>query len=243
MKRPKVRFSLIFILLAGITTVFAVLGIVGREKNAMDESSISQQAQEYLISRYTANFSILSADQVKNTVSPLPGIKSSYHWELIVESDKFPGNTFTVYSRKNGDRWEFTDNYCNLVLQDEANAYFYALLQPLIEEDYMVDIFWGKEVWPKGISEGNSMEEWLEAGGNIWGLYIYLRDVAPVDVSCKPVALEIFSKTPSVRLVKFYGLTNDGFECANEGVSVRDIWNNAPKNRLGSIQYLKEGNP
>ena len=129
------------------------------------------------------------------------------------------------------------------MLQDEANAYFYALLQPFIEEDYIVDIFWGKEVWPKGISEGNSVEEWLEAGGNIWGLYIYLRDVVPADTSCKPVALEIFSKTPSVRLVKFYGLTNDGFECAVEGGSVRDIWNNNPKNRLGSIQYLNEGNP
>lgn len=242
MKRPKARFSLIFIILAGITIVSIVLGIVRRERNTMDESSIIQQAQEYLISRYTANFSILSADQVKNTVGPLPGIKSSYHWELIVESDKFPGDTFTVYFRKNEDKWELSDNYCNLLLRDEAKAYFCALLQPLIEEDYFVDIFWGKEVWPKGISEGNSIEEWLEAGGNIWGLYIYLRDVAPVDTLCKPVALEIFRKTPSVQLVKFYGLTNNGFECAIEGVSVRDIWNNAPKNRLGSIQYLKEGN-
>ena len=88
-----------------------------------------------LISRYTAYFSILSADQVKNTVGPLPDIKSSYHWELIVESDKFPGETFKIYAQRNGNEWVFSDNYCNLLLQDEANAYFYALLKPLIEED------------------------------------------------------------------------------------------------------------
>lgn len=210
----------------------------------MGKSAILRQTQEYLASRYSANFSISSIDRVSNIVGPLPSITSSYHWEMIVESDQFPGEQFTVFCRQDSmNQWKLSDNYCNILLRDEAKAYFSSLIQPYIEDNYVVDIFWGDEVWPDEISEGNSIEEWLKAGGNIWGLYIYLQDIDPLDTSCKPVSLKIFEETPSVQLIKFYGLTNDGFESAANSTSAQEIWNNNPKYRLGRIQYLQEENP
>ena len=57
----------------------------------------------------------------------------------------------------------------------------------------MIDIIWGISPWPDGTGEETSFEEWLNAGGRIIGLYIYLNGNTLLDDECRPIAVNLLS--------------------------------------------------
>ena len=105
--------------------------------------------------------------------------------------------------------------------------------------DY-IDEHLGEEVWPAGTGEESTIQEFLQAGGHIWGLCIYLKDVDPTDDNYKVAAMKILESEPSVQLIKIFGLTNDGYSAAIESGAPKEIWNNHQEWRLGQAQYLPE---
>lgn len=229
---------------AFITSLVVVLLLLlcGCQKSTADNLSaeeVQQQASEYLASRYSAKFTILNCYTKANAPGPIPG--GGTHWELQVQSDQFPNEFFFVYYKKReNEEWHFSDSYCRLLLQQDAKAYFYNACIPYFEEDFTVDFFWGEEVWPTGTGEESTIQEWLQAGGHIWGLNIYLKDVTPTDNNYKITAMSIFENEPGVQLIKIYGLTNDGYNAAIESANPKEIWNNHQEWRLGQVQYLPE---
>ena len=234
---PKRKYALAAALIGAL-----VLPLFGCQKNTgekLSEEEVRQQAYEYLSSRYSAEFTILQCYTKANVPGPIPGGGS--HWELIVQSDQFPDETFFVYykKRRNAD-WSFSDSYCRLLLQQEAKAYFYDECKPYFREDFIVDIFWGEEVWPDGTGEETTIQEWLQSGGHIWGLYIYLEGTTITKDSYKIPAMKVLESEPSVQLLKIYGLTDDGYNAAIESGTPKEIWNNHQEWRLGQVQYLQE---
>ena len=233
----KIKYALIIALLGAL-----LLSLCACQKSTADNltaEEVQQQASEYLASRYSAEFTILHCYTKANAPGPIPGGGS--HWELMVQSDQFPEETFFVYYKKReNEDWHFSDSYCRLLLQQEAKAYFYNECNPYFEEDFTVDFFWGEEVWPAGTGEESTIQEWLQAGGHIWGLCIYLKDVDPTEDNYKEAAIEILTSEPSVQLIKIFGLTNDGYNAAIESGAPKKIWNNHQEWRLGQMQYLPE---
>ena len=228
--------------LANVVVGALLLLLCGCQESSVENWSteeVQQLASEYLASRYSADFTILNCYTKANSPGPIPG--GGVHWELRVQSDQFPDEIFFVYYKKReNEDWHFSDSYCRLLLQQEAKSYFYNKCKSYFEEDFTVDFFWGEEVWPAGTGEESTIQEFLQAGGHIWGLCIYLKDVDPTDDNYKVAAMKILESEPSVQLIKIFGLTNDGYSAAIESGAPKEIWNNHQEWRLGQAQYLPE---
>lgn len=225
MKQPNARFSLVFIILAGIAVVFSALGVAGRGKNIMDKTSILQQAQEYLSSRYSANFSIIDIECVSNVIGPLPAIVSSYHWELVVESDQFPNETFDMrYLLTKEKNWRWLDNYFTLLLREEATNYFSEILQEYLNVSFIIKICWGTTTWPSGTQEGTSICDWLQAGGKIASIQVFLDNTIPTDDLCYMGAKRILQIETNVHDITFFGLSGEGFTDVINGSNPIDIY-------------------
>jgi len=85
--------------LAAALVVALVLPLFGCQKNAgekLSEEEVQRQAYEYLVSRYSAEFTITNAKHEPDVVGPIPSFRSSFHWVLTVVSDRFPDDTFEL---------------------------------------------------------------------------------------------------------------------------------------------------
>ena len=252
MKHPnaKLKVSLAFVILVGIVVLFSALSIAGRGEKFMDESSVLQEAQEYLSSRYSANFSIVGIERVSNVIGPLPAFTSSFHWELVVESDQFPGETFDMrYLLTKGEDWRWLDNYFTLLLREEATDYFSELLKEHLDVPFILKICWGTTTWPSTTQEGISICEWLQAGGKITTLQVFLDDTIPTDELCCAAAKRILQTEPNVNDITFFGLSSNGFSDVLSGSNAINIYQkeyHEDMTQLRRVYYgqwqFKEGN-
>ena len=79
---------------------------------------IEGKARQYLSSRYSGEFTIISAEREADGPGPLPDLNPSYHWVLTVMSDQFPDETFVMRRlRTNGKKWCWLDDYFTLLLR------------------------------------------------------------------------------------------------------------------------------
>ena len=190
----------------------------GKGRHTMENASILRQAGAYLSSRYSANFSIKSMDRISNALGPIPSMVSSYHWELVVESDQFPNETFKMrYLKAKDQAWYWLDNYFTLLLRKEAEIYFSGILQEHLHTAHMINIGWGTTTWPPGTQEGSTFHEWLQAGGKITTLQVFLDGVIPADDFCYSAAKRILELEPNVLDITFFGLSGEGFAKAMKG--------------------------
>ena len=100
--------------------------------------AIKREAYEYLASRYSAEFTIISAEREADGPGPLPDLNPSYHWVLTVMSDQFPDETFVMRRlRTNGKKWCWLDDYFTLLLREEATNYFAEIIEPYLNTPYV----------------------------------------------------------------------------------------------------------
>ncbi len=207
-----------------IALAVAVIGVLvlllhSCQKNTGENLSaeeVQQKAYEYLASRYSGEFTIINRWCMPANNSPIPNIIPSYYYELEVVSDQFPEETFQLYYRKNHNSfgWSWSDNYYTLLLREEMQEYFSEIIEKYFETDYIFDCVWGATIWPDGTEEGTSLQEWLEAGGHITDIRIYLREITLVDEICKPLAEEILNTAHSIGSVTFYNMDGEVFDQA-----------------------------
>lgn len=223
MKRPNVRLSPILKVLVGIVVIFSVLSVLGGRKT-MGKSAILRQAQEYLASRYSASFSIVDIDRVY-AAGPIPVFHASYHWELTVESDQFPNETFVMrFLQTEEKEWRWIDDYFTLLMREEATNYFAEILQKHLDVPFFVKICWGCTAWPSNTGEGTSIHEWLQAGGEISSIQVFLDNTTLIDDLCYMVAKKILQTESNVHYITFMGISSSGFTSVIHGSDPLDIY-------------------
>ena len=203
---------------------------------------IEGKAQQYLSSRYSGEFTIISAEREPDIVGPIPPFHSSYHWVLTVVSDRFPDDTFELrYGRyRSGDRktWHWTDNYYALLFRDEPAA----ICTEFAEEFFGVDciakapIF--QEGWLDGVGENSTFQEWTQAGGRITDVTIWLCDFLPEDDEFIAFADALTEKLPIVGFIKCRGLTLEGYQAVAEQQDILNtIWKDHREWITGRIDF------
>lgn len=223
MKRLNVRLSLILKILVGIGVIFSVVSVLGG-RETMGKSAILRQAQEYLASQYSANFSIIDIDR-KYEAGPIPVIFPSYHWELIVKSDQFPNETFVMrFLQTEEKEWRWIDDYFTLLMREEATNYFAEILQKHLDVPFFAEICWGCTAWPANTGEGTSIHEWLQAGGEISSIQVFLDNTTLNDDLCYMVAKKILQTEPNVHYITFMGISSSGFTSVIHGSDPLDIY-------------------
>lgn len=183
------------------------------------EELVSRETIEYLSSRYQDEFNITGISWLSRGGSPVPTLETFQRGRTLViavESDRFPGEVFEVRyerdERKNSTRG-LSDNYYTLLLREDAQEYFAGYLNPYLDDvEYFIKIFWSVTGWPEGIGADSTIREWLEAGGKLYGVRIYLKAFVPTDELCKSPAMEILQQNPTVDDVTFIGVTPEGYE-------------------------------
>ena len=203
----------------------------------MSEEEVQRQACEYLASRYSAEFTILRCDTKANSPGPIPG--GGFHWELVVKSDQFPEDDFSVYygreKAENGE-WYWTDNYYSLLLRDEANSKIKAAAEQFFNVDCLIESLWGINMWPENIGENNTFQDWLNAGGKCPTFVLYLEEIAPEETLCQEFVDSLLTEFPTIKYISFYGMTAGAFdEVAANGGILTDLWNDHPEWRIGQV--------
>lgn len=217
-----------------------MLPLFGCQKSTGENLSVEevqQQALEYLTSRYSAEFTVLRCDTKANSPGPIPGGGS--HWELIVKSDQFPEDNFSVYHGREKDEngaWYWTDNYYSLLFRNEANSKIKASAEQFFGVDCLIESLWGINAWPENIGENSTFKDWLNAGGKCPAFVIYLEGTAPEEALCQRFADSLLTEYPTIKFISFYGMTTDAFDevSANGGI-LTDLWNDHPEWRIGQI--------
>ena len=164
--------------LAAVLVGALVLPLFGCQKSTGENLSVEevqQQALEYLASRYSAEFTILSCDTKANSPGPIPG--GGPHWDLTVKSDLFPEDNFSVYYGREKDEngaWYWTDNYYSLLFRNEANSKIKASAEQFFGVDCLIESLRGINAWPENIGENSTFKDWLNAGESVLHLsYIW----------------------------------------------------------------------
>lgn len=210
---------------AGSLLLLGLVFLVGcRENQPMKQKAAERDMLTYLESRYSDTFTILLTEEKIADPSPIPSFQSkSTYWTFTVASSRFPDDTFKVTRTVNGN-WK--DNYYSLLLYDQAAQLYDTIISKKLTNDYMIRIVWDTQNWPEGTGEKSGLKEWIEAGGRIPSVHIYLRNTKP-DVSlCKAVARAIQQDVPATDSVVFFGITDEGFSSVSQQpVSTVDIWN------------------
>ncbi len=232
MKRNQVRIILVILACA---LSFVILCRCGDT-----EVNIEDMAQEYLSQQYTAEFTITKAWRMTTNRSPIPSLFRSHYWKLDVVSSRFPDDTFQVYYAKDHvtGRWSWSDDYYTLLLHEEAQAYFSNIIEKYFEKGYLVDFSWGVAPWPNGTGEETSFQEWLEAGGHISGIDIYLKETELSDQVCRLLAKDILGASSSIATVDFFSMDSEGFDQATNQ-NVKEIWNENESCQLGLVSYIQ----
>lgn len=204
------------------------------------EMDVENLAQQYLSGHYSAEFTITNIWRIPTEKSPIPSILSSYFWQLDVASNQFPGETFCLYYKKDFDtgKWSWSDNYYTLLLYDEAQKYFSRIVEEYFETDYLIDFIWGARPWPNGTGEGTSFADWLESGGRIVSVNVYLREEQISNEICRPLAEKILYMGPFIGKVVINSFASDGFDQASNR-TISEIWNEKSIWHLGHLYYLQ----
>ena len=225
--------KILLLVLAGLL-LLSVLSGCGPEY--LTEEQVKEEALDYLSSRYSAEFTVTAAEEKISGPSPIPSFKSKpTYWILTAASSQFPNETFTVTRSASGSWY---DNYYSLLLNDEANQYFESIIS--FDMDYLVKVEWGYYLWPDGTDETTTFQEWLDAGGEIFSVDIYLNNIDPSETQCTPIAEYILSSCPNLYMVYFGGITMEGFEQAQrEGLENID-WNEHNDWQLEHLIYFQE---
>lgn len=209
----------------------------------LEQNRVESRAVNYLEDRYSASFSILNSEKKITSPGPIPQInilRKNYHWEFTVESSHFPGQTFNVYYKKNEEtnKWEWSDNYYQLILDEDAKKYFNKMFSDYLDDDYIINIDWGNFSCQFNIDENTTIEKWLEAGGEIMFVEIYLNNVTPEDSEYRPIAELMLEKVPNVKIVAIYGMIDKAFENARL-TSLEAAWNENSEWELGHLLYFQ----
>ncbi len=200
-------------LLASLVALVFLVGCQTEGDEEMRQKSIEQDALEYLEDRYSADFNILNAEEKTSGPGPIPSFKTKpTYWVLLAESSQFPGETFTLIRAVSGT-WQ--DNYYSLLLNQKAITTVNELIKGKITAEYIIQIGWTVEGWPEGTSEESSFSEWIDAGGRIPMIMIYLRCSVPDGVICEQLSNEIHCSFPNTGSVVFYGVVDEGYMYIN----------------------------
>lgn len=241
MNKWKRMYKFLFPLILAL--FFVGLSRYGVTETAIEAMDIEKMALQYLSEQYSAEFSIVNwwREPREKSPIPIPSITPSYNFTLEVISDQSPEDKFHLYYRKDPDtkKWEWSDDYYTLLLNAEAQEYFSEYLKPCLDTEYVIDIIWGISPWPDGMGEETSFEDWLNAGGRIIGLYIYLNGNAPLDDECKPIAVNLLQNNPTIGNIRFYGLTSDAF-CQTANKDIAKIWDDNEQSQLGRLSYHQQ---
>ena len=187
--------------------------------------AIERKAYEYLSSRYSAEFTIASAEREIDGPGPIPSFRSSFHWVLTATSNQFPNDTFTIrYLHDDNNNWNWLYDYFSLLLRDQTISYFSEMIQPYLDTPDVVRILWGTTAWPDETGEGTSIHEWFQAGGEISQIQVFLDDVIPNDNLCKAPAINILQTAPNVHYITFFRLSHNGFTDVIHGSNPIDIY-------------------
>lgn len=203
---------------------------------------IEGKALKYLASQYSGEFTITDSERIANQTGPLPVFTPTYHWKLTAESSRFPGETFSIYYRQNEDRsWYWSDNYYSVLFRDEAETTCKELVEAFWGANCILESVFGISPWPDGADENSTIKEWMEAGGKISRLEIWLCDFLPDDESCATFSETLIAKLPNISCVGFHGLTAEGYQAAIEGKQdYVSLWNEHPDWRIGQAFYYSD---
>lgn len=233
----------IYKILPLVLSVLLLLSLLFGCAPELTEEQVKEETLDYLSSRYSADFLILSAVKKSTAPGPIPQINIfniNYYWELKAEATLFAEDTFTIYYKYVEDtgEWEWTDNYYSLLLDNEAKRYFENMIS--FDTDYLVEVEWGYYPLPDRTDETTTFLEWLDAGGEIFSVDIYLNNIDPSETQCTPIAEYILSSCPNLHMVYFGGITTEGFEqVQREGWENID-WNEHNDWQLDYLMYFQE---
>ena len=222
-----------------------VLPLFGCQKSMGENLSaeeVLQQALEYLASRYSAEFTIISAKHEPDSVGPIPSFRSSFHWVLAVASDCFPDDPFELryglYGKGDEKTWHWTDNYYALLFRDESAAICTEVAKEFFGADCIVKAPVFQDGWPDGIGENSTLQEWVQAGGRINDVTIWFRVFLPEDDAFIAFSNVLAEKLPIVGFIKCRGLTSEGYQAISEQQNVLNtIWNEHQEWIIGRIDY------
>ncbi len=203
----------------------------------MKQKAVERDMLAYLESRCSDTFMILLTEEKIAGPSPVPGFRSKpAYWSFTVASSRFPDDTFRVTRTVNGN-WK--DNYYSLLLCDQAVDSYDKIILEKLTTDYIIRIVWDTQNWPEGTGVKSSFEKWIEAGGGIPSVHIYLRNTEPDASSCKAVVRDIQQTIPATNSVAFFGIADEGFSSVRQQpVSVVDVWDgHYDKWVLGRLAY------
>ncbi len=197
------------ILLFVLTGLLLLSVLSGCGPEYLTEEQVKEEALDYLSSQYSAEFTITAAEEKISGPSPIPSFKSKpTYWILTAASSQFPDETFTVVRTTSGT-WH--DNYYSLLLNDEAVAMVDGIIQDKMPVDYYIYVEWGLDDWPRETGEETTFQEWIEAGGMIQKIIVYLREYEPDDHISEILAEEIHQEIPTVQFVVFMGIHEKDF--------------------------------
>lgn len=201
---------------------------------------IEGKALKYLASRYSGEFTIISAERESDANGPLPVFYSTSHWVLTVVSDRFPDDTFELrYGRYGkGETWDWTDNYYTLLFRGEPAAICEELAKEFFGADCIAKAPVFQEGWPDGVGENSTLQEWIQAGGSIMDVTIWFCDFLPNDDEFIAFADALAEKLPINISIKCRGLTAEGYQAISEQQDILNtIWNEHRDWISGRIDY------
>ena len=204
--------------------------------------AIERKAYEYLASRYSGEFSIISAERESDVTGPIPVFYSTSHWVLTVVSDRFPDDTFELrygrYGEDDGKTWHWTDNYYALLFRDESAAICTEFAKELFGVDCIVKAPVFQDGWPDGIDENSTLQEWVQVGGRINDVTIWFCDFLPEDDAFIAFSNALAEKFPIVGFIKCRGLKSEGYQAVAEQQDILNtIWNEHREWIIGRIDY------
>ena len=196
---------------------------------------IQGMAYEYLVGRYSGEFTIINAEREPDITGPIPVLYSSSHRVLTVRSDRFPDDTFTLRYGKNG---HWTDNYYALLFRDEPTTICTELAEEVFGVDCIAEVPVFQDGWPDGIGENSTLQEWMQAGGRIGSVTVWLCGLLPDEDECIAFSDTLAEKLPLWNFVNFRGLTPEGYQAVSEDRQVLStIWNEHREWIIGRIDY------
>ena len=238
-----IKFALIAVL--ALMVVFSRCDYQHKSGEALSAEEIEQMAYEYLADRYSAGFTIISAEHEPDSVGPLPSFRSSFHWVLTAVSDRFPDDTFELrygrYGSGDGKTWHWHDNYYYLLFRDEPAAICTEFAEEFFGVDCIAEAPVFQEGWLDGTGENSTFQEWTQAGGRIMSVTIWFCDFLPDDDEFIAFSDALAEKIPIAVAVNCRGLTSEGYQAVSAQQDVLDtIWNEHKDWIIGRIDYILE---
>lgn len=229
------NYKILLFILTGLLLLSVLSGCGPKQ---LTEKQVKGEVLDYFSSLYSAEFTITQPEEQVVGAGPIPSFRSKpTYWSLTAASSQFPDETFTVVRTTSG-AWH--DNYYSLLLNDEAAAMVNGIIQNKMPVDYYIYIAWGLDDWPRETGEETTFQEWIEAGGMIQKIIVYLREYEPDDCISEILAEEIHREIPTVQFVVFMGISEEGFISLINDIQSFKISNTSILKRLSYNWYEEE---